>query len=80
MSSCRLKIDGVAKNQQDEREAMRVVFSVLTKRICMHKMKFHMNIFIYGFKNYIKLHELANCNSTKYDVYFLTIMMQIVMP
>ena len=27
-------------NQQDAREAMRVVFSVLTKRICMHKTNF----------------------------------------
>ena len=26
--------------QQDAREAMRVVFSVLTKRICMHKINF----------------------------------------
>ena len=26
--------------QQDAREAMRVVFSVLTKRICMHKTTF----------------------------------------
>ena len=28
------------KKQQDAREAMRVVFSVLTKRICMHKTTF----------------------------------------
>ena len=54
--------------QQDAREAMRVVFSVLTKRICMHKTKFIMNIFKYCFKNYIKLHELAHCNSANYDV------------
>ena len=27
-------------NEQDAREAMRVVFSVLTKRICMHKTTF----------------------------------------
>ena len=54
--------------QQDAREAMRVVFSVLTKRICMHKTKFLMNIFKYCFKNYIKLHEFANCNSANYDV------------
>ena len=26
--------------QQDAREAMRVIFSVLTKRICMHKTNF----------------------------------------
>ena len=26
--------------EQDAREAMRVVFSVLTKRICMHKTNF----------------------------------------
>ena len=32
-------------------------FSVLTKRICMHKTKYLMNIFKYCFKNYIKLHE-----------------------
>ena len=33
--------------EQDAREAMRVVFSVLTKRICMHKTNFlriHLNI------------------------------------
>ena len=33
--------------KQDAREAMRVVFSVLTKRICMHKTNFlriHSNI------------------------------------
>ena len=54
--------------KQDAREAMRVVFSVLTKRICMHKTKFLMNIFKYCFKNYIKLHEFANCNSANYDV------------
>ena len=53
---------------QDAREAMRVVFSVLTKRICMHKTKFLMNIFKYCFKNYIKLHEFANGNSANYDV------------
>ena len=51
----------------------RIFFSVLTKRICMHKTKFLMNIFKYCFKNYIKLHEFANCNSANYDVYFLTI-------
>ena len=55
-------------SKQDAREAMRVVFSVLTKRICMHKTKFLMNIFKYCCKNYIKLHELANCNSANYDV------------
>ena len=43
-------------------------FSVLTKRICMHKTKYLMNIFKYCFKNYIKLHEFANCNSANYDV------------
>ena len=43
-------------------------FSVLTKRICMHKTKFLMNIFKYCFKNYIKLHEFAICNSANYDV------------
>ena len=36
--------------EQDAREAMRVVFSVLTKRICMHKTKFLMNIFKYCLK------------------------------
>ena len=41
-------------DKQDAREAMGVVFSVLTKRICMHKTKFLMNIFKYCFKNYIK--------------------------
>ena len=39
-----------------------------------------MNIFKYCFKNYIKLHEFANCNSANYNVYFLTIMMKIVIP
>ena len=29
-----------ASHKQDAREAMRVVFSVLTKRICMHKTNF----------------------------------------
>ena len=53
---------------QDAREAMRVVFSVLTKRICMHESKYLINIFKYCFKNYIKLHEFANCNSANYDV------------
>ena len=53
--------------QQDAREAMRVVFSVLTKCICMHKTKYLMNIFKYCFKNYIKLHEFANRNSANYD-------------
>ena len=53
---------------QDAREAMRVVFSVLTKRICMHKTKFLMNTFKYCFKNYIKLHKFVNCNSANYDV------------
>ena len=53
---------------QDAREAMRVVFSVLAKRICMHKTKFLMNIFKYCFKNYIKLHEFANYNPVNYDV------------
>ena len=45
--------------EQDAREAMRVFFSVLTKRICMHKTKFLTNIFKYCFKKFIKLHELA---------------------
>ena len=36
--------------KQDAREAMQVVFSVLTKRICMHKTKFLMNIFKYCLK------------------------------
>ena len=53
----------VVHNKQDAREAMRVVFSVLTKRISMHKKEFLMNIFKYCLKNYIKLHEFAICNS-----------------
>ena len=53
--------------KHDAREAMRVVFSVLTKCICMHKTKFLMNIFKYCFKDYIKLQEFANCNSFNYD-------------
>ena len=40
----------VMQFKQDAREAMRVVFSVLTKRICMHKTKFLMNIFKYCLK------------------------------
>ena len=60
--------------EQDAHEAMRVFFfSVLTKRICMHITNCFMNIFKYCFKNYIKLHEFANCNSANYAVYFLTI-------
>ena len=51
---------------QDAREAMRVVFSVLPKCICMHKTKFLMNIMKYCFKDYIKLHEFSNCNSFNY--------------
>ena len=39
-----IKKDSSCKNnsisKQDAREAMRVVFSVLTKRICMHKTNF----------------------------------------
>ena len=31
---------GQTNSKQDAREAMRVVFSVLTKRICMHKTNF----------------------------------------
>ena len=42
-------------------------FSVLTKHIGMQKTKFFINIYKYCFKNYIKLHEYANCNSTNYD-------------
>ena len=54
MDACPLKSTSIASVQlehhyfyikQDAREAMRVVFSVLTKRICMHKTKFLMNIF-----------------------------------
>ena len=40
-------------------------FSVLTKRICMHKTKFLMNIFKYCFKNYIKLHDNDNDNDNE---------------
>ena len=54
--------------KQDAREAMRVVFFVLTKRICMHKTKFLMNTFKYCFENYIKLYKFVNCNSANYDV------------
>ena len=53
-------------HEKNAREAMSVVFSVLTKRICMHTTKFLL--FKYSFKNYIKLHEFANCNSANYDV------------
>ena len=56
------------QKQQDAREAMRVVFSVLTKRFSMHKKEFLMNIFKFCLKNYIKLHECVNCNSVNYDV------------
>ena len=54
---CGYDLDHIIKYvlcKQDAREAMRVVFSVLTKRICMHKTKFLMNIFKYCFKNDIK--------------------------
>ena len=56
-----MKVDLLCDNlcEQDAREARRVVFSVLTKRICMHKTKFLTNIFKYCFKNFIKLHEFA---------------------
>ena len=57
-----------SNTKQDAREAIRVVFFVLTKRICMHKTKVLMNIFKYCSKYYIKLHEFANCNSANYDV------------
>ena len=53
-SSIQVKPGWYDNVQQDAREATRVVFSVLTKRICMHKTKFLMNIFKYCFKNYIK--------------------------
>ena len=43
-------LDYLPQDKQDAREAMRVVFSVLTKRICMHKTKFLMNIFKYCLK------------------------------
>ena len=38
VSSAVVDLNGYTK--QDAREAMRVVFSVLTKRICMHKTNF----------------------------------------
>ena len=61
LSRCHLQSDIVScygkLYKQDAREAMRVVFSVLTKCICMHKTKFLMNIIKYCFKDYIKLHE-----------------------
>ena len=42
---------------------------MITKRICMHKTKFLMNIFKYCLKKgYIKQHEFANCNSANYNV------------
>ena len=49
---CQMGINYVKQvsSKQDAREAMRVVFSVLTKRICMHKTKFLMNIFKYCLK------------------------------
>ena len=53
--------------EQDAREAMRVFFSVLTKRICIHKTKFFINIFKDCYKNYIKLHVLV-LDSANYDV------------
>ena len=60
--------------KQDAREAMRVVFSVLTKRICMHKTKFLINIFKYCFENYIptknvKLHFNLLLISRPYSFY-----------
>ena len=54
--------------QQDAREAMHVVFSVLTKCICMHKTTFLRIYSNIVFKSYIKLHEYANYNLANYDV------------
>ena len=54
-------------NTRCTRGDARSFFAVLTKRICMHKTKFLMNIFKYCFKNYIILHEFSNCNSANYD-------------
>ena len=54
--------------KQDVCEAMRVVFSVLTKCICMHKTTFlrmYSNIVL---KVILNLPEYANCNSANYDV------------
>ena len=55
-----IKLHDHSSNKQDAREAMRVVFSVLAKHICMHKTKFFKNIhvFKYCFKNYIQLMNL----------------------
>ena len=63
-----IKLHEFANCNSAARETMRVVFSVLTKRMCMHKTKFLMNIFKYCSKIYIKLHEFANCNSANYDI------------
>ena len=49
--------------KQDAREAMRVVFSVLTKRICMHKTNFlriYSNIVLKVILRYPT--KLNNCN------------------
>ena len=73
-----VKYRTVYKLKQDAREAMRVVFSVLAKRICMHKTNFFMNIFKYCFKNYIQLMNLQiatqlimiiNCNNHDENCY-----------
>ena len=63
---CNSKLDLTINKMHARRCAY--VFSVLTKRICMHKTKFLINIFKYCIKNYFKLHEFANCNSANYDV------------
>ena len=46
--------------KQDAREAVRILFSVLTKRICMRKTKFLMNIFKYC----LKIRNCSNINFT----------------
>ena len=55
-------------NKQDAREAMRVVFSVLTKCICMHKTNFlriYSNIVL---KVILNCMNMQFCNSANYDV------------
>ena len=52
--------------KQDAREAMRVVF-FRTYKMYLYAQNEISYEYIQIFKNYIKLHEFANCNSFNYD-------------
>ena len=63
--------DSVSTTEQDAREAMRVVFSVLTKRICMHKTNF---LRIYS-NNVLKV--ILNITRIGILLYLLQCLMQV---